>query len=281
MTEPFIDFTGQVAWVAGAARRPGIGAEAARILARHGAAVACVDVVVPQPSEADTYEVDQAALDTVVASVEAEGGRAIALGVDLTNADRVAESVAATVDAFGRIDLCANLSGGTGPRLGTGALIDVTLPVWQRTLDANLTAAWLGSQACARQMIEQGSGGAIVNLASNTALTGEPNFSASSAARAGVVRMTEVLAMELAPHGIRANSVCPLGVAPEAGGGNPGLEYTAIAHKGNVEDWVRDLIPLGRMQSPAETARVIVFLLSRAASFVSGEHVLVSGGARF
>jgi NAD(P)-dependent dehydrogenase (short-subunit alcohol dehydrogenase family) len=253
----------------------------ARLLARYGADVACVDVVVAEPHEADTYEVDRAALDAAATGVEAEGRRSLALAVDLTDADRVAESVAATVEAFGRVDLCANLSGGTGPRLGTAPLLDVTPAVWRRTLDANLTAAWLGSQACARQMIEQGGGGAIVNLASSAALTGERNFGAFSAARAGVVRMTEVLAMELAPHGIRANSVCPLGVAPAAGGGNPGLEHTAMVHKGSVDDWVRDLIPLGRMQSPEETANVIVFLLSGAASFVSGEHVLVSGGARF
>jgi NAD(P)-dependent dehydrogenase (short-subunit alcohol dehydrogenase family) len=173
------------------------------------------------------------------------------------------------------------VSGGTGPRFGTGPLVDVDPETWHRTLDINLTATWLGAQACARQMIEQGTGGAIVNLASSAALTGERHFGAFSAARAGVVRMTEVLAYELAPYGIRANSVCPLGVSPEAGGGNPGLEYTAVAHKGNVDDWVRDLIPLGRMQAPDETANVIVFLLSSAASFVSGEHVLVSGGARF
>ena len=276
-----ISFEGKVAWVAGAARRPGIGAAVARLLARHGAAVACVDVVVPDPTEADTYEVDRAALDAVVAAVEAEGGRAIGLPVDLTDPDRVGESVARTVEAFGRVDLCANLSGGTGPRLGTGPILDLSIRTWHRTLDANLTATWLGAQACARQMIEQGSGGAIVSLASSAALTGEPNFGAFSAARAGVVRMTEVLASELAPHRIRANSVCPLGVAPAAGGGNPGLEFTADAHKGNVDDWVRDLIPLGRMQSPEETANVMVFLLSDAASFVTGEHVQVTGGARF
>jgi NAD(P)-dependent dehydrogenase (short-subunit alcohol dehydrogenase family) len=276
-----IDFTGKVAWVSGAARRPGIGAAVARLLARHGADVACVEVVVDAPNDADTYEASADALEAVVAAVEAEGRRALGLATDLTDPGRVAESVARTVEALGRVDLCANLSGGTGPRFGTGPLLEVSPRVWQRTIDANLTAAWLGSRACAQQMIEQGTGGAIVNLASSAALTGEPNFGAFSAARAGVVRMTEVLAMELAAHGIRANSVCPLGVAPAAGGGNPGLVHTAVAHKGDVDEWVRDLIPLGRMQSPDETANVIVFLLSDAASFVSGEHVLVSGGARF
>jgi NAD(P)-dependent dehydrogenase (short-subunit alcohol dehydrogenase family) len=276
-----IDFTGKVAWVAGAARRPGVGAAVARLLARHGADVACVDVVVDRPREADTYEADRGALADVVAAVEAEGRRALGLVVDLTDPDRVAESVARTVDTFGRVDCCANVSGGTGPRFGTAPLLDVSLATWRRTIDANLTASWLGAQACARQMIDQGGGGAIVNLASSAALTGEPNFGAFSAARAGVVRMTEVLAIELAPHGIRANSVCPLGISPAAGGGNPGLEFTAGARKGDVDQWVHDLIPLGRMQTPEETARVMVFLLSDAASFVTGEHVQVTGGARF
>ena len=276
-----IDFSGQVAWVSGAARKPGMGAAVARILAEHGADVALVDVVVDHPPEADTYEASPERLEAAVAAVEATGRRALALPIDVTDPDQVADSVARTVEAFGRVDLCANISGGTGPRFGTGPLLDVDPGTWHRTLDINLTATWLGAQACARQMIEQGTGGAIVNLASSAALTGERHFGAFSAARAGVVRMTEVLAYELAPHGIRANSVCPLGVSPDADGGNPGLEYTAVAHKGNVDDWVRDLIPLGRMQSPDETANVIVFLLSSAASFVTGEHVLVSGGARF
>lgn len=276
-----IDFTGKVAWVSGAARKPGMGAATARLLARHGADVACVDVVVPEPSPADTYEASPEGLAAVVAAVEAEGRRALPLAIDVTDPAQVEDSVARTVEVLGRVDLCANLSGGTGPRLGTAPLLDVAPDVFRRTLDANLTATWLGARACARRMIEQGTGGAIVNLASSAALTGEPHFGAFSAARAGVVRMTEVLAMELAAHGIRANSVCPLGVAPGAGGGNPGLEYTAVAHKGDVDSWVRDLIPLGRMQSPEETANVVVFLLSEAASFVSGEHVLVSGGARF
>jgi meso-butanediol dehydrogenase/(S,S)-butanediol dehydrogenase/diacetyl reductase len=276
-----MDFEGKVAWVSGAARKPGMGAAVARILARHGADVACVDVVVPEPTAADTYEASPEGLAAVVAAVEAEGRRALGLAIDPTDPDEVAASVARTVETLGRVDLCANLSGGTGPRFGTGPLLDVSPQIWQRTLDANLTATWLGAQACARQMIAQGDGGAIVNLASSAALTGEPSFGAFSAARAGVVRMTEVLAYELAAHNIRANSVCPLGVAPAAGGGNPGLEFTAMQHKGDVDAWVRDLIPLGRMQSPEETANVMVFLLSDAASFVTGENVQVTGGARF
>jgi NAD(P)-dependent dehydrogenase (short-subunit alcohol dehydrogenase family) len=150
---------------------------------------------------------------------------------------------------------------------------------WHRTIDANLTAMFLGSRACARQMIEQGSGGAIVSLASSAAISGEANFGAFSAARAGVVRLTEVLAAELGPHGIRANSVCPLGVSPEQGGGNPGLVTGAVKQGLTPAQWITSRIPLGRMQSADETAAVMVFLASDEASFVSGEHVIVAGGA--
>jgi NAD(P)-dependent dehydrogenase (short-subunit alcohol dehydrogenase family) len=113
------DFAGKVAWVAGAARPPGMGRSVAVQLARRGADVACVDVVVPEPATDQAYEVSREALETTADAVRAEGRRALVLPVDLTDADSVDESVRATVAEFGRIDVCANLSGGTGPRLGT------------------------------------------------------------------------------------------------------------------------------------------------------------------
>ena len=274
-----IDFTGKVAWVAGAARRPGIGRAAAVQLARLGADVACVDVVTPTPIEEVSYRVSRDALDATAAAVEAEGRRVLTLPVELTDPDAVEDSVAATVDAFGRVDVCCNLSGGTGPDLGNGSLLRLEPASWAAAIDANLTTVWLGARACARRMIEQGDGGVIVSLSSSAGVVGEPGFGAFSAARGGVLRLTEVLATELASHGIRANAVCPLGVSPAAGGGNPGLEHGTAARRGTLDDWVRATIPLGRMQTPDETAAVIVFLASDAASFVSGQAVTVAGGA--
>ncbi len=271
------DFAGKVAWVAGAARRPGIGRATAVELARRGADVACVDVVTDAPLEAESYRVSRDALDATAAAVTAEGRRALTLAVELTDPDAVEDSVAATLDAFGRVDVCCNLSGGTGPELGNGSLLALEPASWRATLDANLTAVWLGARACARRMIEAGNGGAIVSLSSSAGVAGQAGFGAFSAARAGVLRLTEVLATELAPHQIRANAVCPLGVSPAAGGGNPGLER-GVARRG-LDDWVRATIPLGRMQSPDETAAVVVFLASDAASFVSGQAITVAGGA--
>jgi NAD(P)-dependent dehydrogenase (short-subunit alcohol dehydrogenase family) len=273
------DFVGKVAWVAGAARRPGIGRAAAVQLARRGADVACVDVVTATPDDADSYRVSQEALDATAAAVEGERRRALPLAVELTDPEAVEASVAATVETFGRIDVCCNLSGGTGPHLGNGSLLRLEPDSWTAALDANLTAVWLGARSCARRMVEQGDGGAIVSLSSSAGVAGEPGFGAFSAARGGVLRLTEVLATELAPHRIRANAVCPLGVSPEAGGGNPGLEHGAARRRGSLDEWVEATIPLGRTQDPNETAAVIVFLAGDEASFVSGQAITVAGGA--
>ena len=178
----------------------------------------------PTPIDDESYRVSREALDVTAAAVGATGRRVLTQGVELTDPDAVEDSVAATVDAFGRIDVCCNLSGGTGPELGNGSLLKLDPASWTAALDANLTTVWLGARACARRMVEQGDGGAIVSLSSSAGVIGEPGFGAFSAARGGVLRLTEVLATELAPHGIRANTVCPLGVSPAAGGGNPGLE---------------------------------------------------------
>jgi NAD(P)-dependent dehydrogenase (short-subunit alcohol dehydrogenase family) len=274
-----IDFTGKVAWVAGAARPPGIGRATAVALARLGADVACVDMVDDAAAGAEqSFRVPLAALEVTAAAVRGEGRRALVLPIDVTDAEAVDASVATTVAELGRLDVGCNLSGGTGPDLGNGRMVDLDVASWQAALDANLTAAWLGTRACARVMAEQGSGGAIVSLSSSAALVAEPGFGAFAAARAGLVRMTEGMAQELGPVGIRVNAVCPLGVSP-AGSGNPGLVAGATRSDRTLGEWAKARIPLGRLQEAQETANVVVFLASDAASFVSGQSILVAGGA--
>ena len=273
-----IDFRGKVAWVAGAARPPGIGRAVAIGLARLGADVACVDIVDDAAGTGQSFRVTQAGLEATAEAVRAEGQRALVLPVDVTDAEAVAASVATTVGELGRLDVGCNLSGGTGPALGNGPLVDLDPAGWRAAVDANVTAALLGAQACARAMIEQGSGGAIVSLSSSAALVSEPGFGAFAAARAALGRITEGLARELGPNGIRVNAVCPLGVAPGTEG-NPGLVAGAARNGRSLEEWARARIPLGRLQAPEETANVILFLASDAASFVSGQSILVAGGA--
>jgi NAD(P)-dependent dehydrogenase (short-subunit alcohol dehydrogenase family) len=275
-----ISFEGQVAWVAGAARPPGIGRAVAIQLARLGADVACVDVVDDEAPPEQSYRVPRSALEEVAEAVRAEGRRALVHAVELTDSKAVEQSVVDATEELGRVDVSCNLSGGTGPDLGTGGLVYIEPESFRAAIDANLTATWLGARCCARQMALQvkagGPPGSIVNLASSAALAGAPEVGAFSAARAGVVRLTEVLALELAQYGIRANAVCPLGVSPHQGAGNPGLTQGVT---GGTPEWVRTTIPLGRYQQPDETAAVIVFLASDAASFVTGQAITVAGGA--
>jgi len=273
-----IDLTGKVAWVAGAARPPGIGRATAVGLARVGADVACVDIVDDAAGPEQSFRVTTAALEATADAVRAEGRRALVLPVDLIDADAVDASVAMTVAELGRLDIGCNLSGGTGPAMGNGPLVELTPEAWTAALDANVTAAFLGARACARVMREQGGGGAIVSLSSSAALVAEPGFGAFAAARAALGRMTEGLARELGPNGIRVNAVCPLGVDPGTEG-NPGLVAGATRGGRSLEDWAAARVPLGRLQGPEETANVILFLASDLASFVSGQSILVAGGA--
>ena len=273
------DLAGRVAWVAGAARPPGIGRAVAVQLARRGADVACVDVVDDAPAPGQSYRVTRDELERTAAAVRAEGRRALVLAVDLADAVAVDASVRETVERLGGLDIGCNLSGGTGPDLGNAPVLDLDEAGWRAALEANLTTVWLGSRACARRMVDAGTPGSIVNLSSSAGVRGEPGFGAFSAARGGVLRLTEVLAAELAPHGIRVNAVCPLGVATDDGG-NPGLERGATREGATLADWVAATIPLGRLQSPEETAAVITFLAGDGASFVTGEAITVAGGAR-
>ena len=141
-----------------------------------------------------------------------------------------------------------------------------------------------GTMLCAREAVRRmstrhgGRGGAIVNLSSSAALVAEPGFGAFAAARAALGRMTEGRARELGPDGIRVNAVCPMGVEPGPSG-NPGLVAGATRGGRSLEDWAAARIPLGRLQGPEETANVILFLASDLAGFVSGQSILVAGGA--
>lgn len=271
-------FAGQVALVTGAVRPPHMGRATALRLAAEGADVVIVDSPATGDPDADSDATATGALEDLVAEIQALGRRALAVPVKVLGADQASHLVDVIVHELGHLDVVCHLGGGTGPRLGTGPLVDITDEAWSTCLDANLLSPWFVASAAARRMRVQGTGGAIVLLSSYAVLDNPERYGAFCAARTGVVRLAEVLAQQCARDGVRVNTVLPLGVSPGSAP-NPGLA-DLVRHQGaEASSWATDRIPMGRMQEAEETAAVFAFLASDDASFVSGQSIAVAGGA--
>jgi NAD(P)-dependent dehydrogenase (short-subunit alcohol dehydrogenase family) len=271
----------RVALVSGVARPPGIGRAVALRLARSGHSIVCADVVAEAP--ADTGAAHPDVFTDVVAEVEdvAQGLGAAIQAVPMTRTDQGAwhDLVTSALARFGRLDVCCPLNGVTGPDAGDGSLLDVSDGSWERALELNLNATRRLVAASARAMVDAKRPGAITVLSSQAALVAKAGVGVVGAARAAVDHLVAVWAKELGPSGIRINAVAPLAVAPQDRFRNPGLVALAEREGGSFADWVAQHIPLGRPQDADETAAVIEFLCSDAASFVSGVTIPVHGGA--
>jgi NAD(P)-dependent dehydrogenase (short-subunit alcohol dehydrogenase family) len=274
--------SGKVALVSGVARAHGLGRATALRLARAGATLVVAELV--DQSGNDTATVTRDDFDRVSAEIadaaSAAQTTAIAIPQTATGPQIWQDLVDTTVERAGRLDICCSLNGVTGPAAGDGLLLDITPSAWQRAVDINLTAGFLLMTAAARAMIAGGQGGSIVQLSTSATRTAKPHAGAVGATRRAVEFLIETLAQEVGEYGIRCNAVAPLGIASTTGHGNPGLERLAAREGGgNIEEWVRRTIPLGRFQDVDETAACIEFLCSDDASFVSGVTLPVMGGA--
>lgn len=243
------DLTGKNALVTGAAN--GIGFAIARLLAEKGARVVLNDVDI----------------DAARAAVASIGERHFVIQADVSNEDEVNRMVSEAVTLLGGIDILVNNAGvsdGAVPTLGQ------SLAVFERTLATHVNGTFLVSKAVVARMA-QSSGGAIVNLGSIAGQLGVPIRTAYSVAKAGVAMMTRVLACEWASLGIRVNAVAP-------GYVRTGL-VTKLIVDGRLDPArICTRTPLGRMAEPEEIARVVVFLASDDASYVTGAVVPVDGG---
>ena len=270
--------SGKVALVTGAARRRGIGRATALRLAREGADVACLDIARPYDEFPEYGVATSDELAEVVAEIEGMGRRAIALRADVSESAQVDAAVAEAVDRLGAVDLCANVAGGAGLGMGAGPLLQLGDDEWNRVLAVNLTGTYYVSQACARHMIGRGASGRIVNVSSQAGKRGFSFLGAYCAAKAGVIMLTQALALELGQFGITVNAVCPGTVDTDLTNKDGMLRRVVEMSGGDFDAWVRAEIPLGRLQEPGEVAGAIAWLFSDDASYVTGEAVNVSGG---
>jgi NAD(P)-dependent dehydrogenase (short-subunit alcohol dehydrogenase family) len=270
-------FDGVVALVTGAARPRGIGRATALRLAEGGADVACLDLARPYdeaPAHATASADD---LDGVVAEIEALGRRAVGVRADVSDEAAVEAAVAEATEALGTITAVANVAGGSGPGFGLGPLLSVPAAEFERVLDVNLLGTWLVSRATAQRMVGAGVGGRICNVSSQAGKRGFPMLGAYCAAKAGVILLTQTMALELGPSGIAVNAVCPGTVDTDLINPN-GMMETLLGGEEGLRSFIDREIPLGRLQSAEEIAAAICWLLSDDARGVTGEALNVSAG---
>ena len=167
---------------------------------------------------------------------------------------------------FGRLDVWVNNVGGSDEKT-VRDLVETPDEIWRAQLELNLTSAFQGAKAAAQRMTD---GGVIVNISSGAGTRGSPRTGPYAAAKAGMINLTQTLALELAPRGIRVNAVSPGPVATEAF-----LEVLGVSDR---LDELEATIPLGRLGTPDDIAAAVVFMASPAASWVTGQNLLVAGG---
>jgi NAD(P)-dependent dehydrogenase (short-subunit alcohol dehydrogenase family) len=269
-------FEGVVALVTGAARPRGIGRATAVRLAQGGADVACLDMARPYV-EAPAHGVATSDdLDSVVAEIEALGRKAIGVRADVSDPDEVEAAVAEATDALGTITAVANVAGGGGPGFGVGPLISVAPEEFRRVLDVNLVGTWLVSKACAQRMVDARVPGRICNVSSQAGKRPFPMLGAYCSAKAGVILLTQSMALELGPAQISVNAVCPGTVDTNLV--NPDGMFETMLGEAGLASYLEREIPLRRLQSAEEIAAAICWLLSDDARGVTGEAVNVSAG---
>jgi meso-butanediol dehydrogenase/(S,S)-butanediol dehydrogenase/diacetyl reductase len=267
---------GKVALVTGAGRSGGLGEAIAQRLAAEGAAVVVTDLAAADAHlPADRIGSTQG-IDEVVAAIRAAGGQAAGCTLDVRNEMQAAGAVAFAVREFGALDILVN-NAGVGYLMQP--LIDMPRDRWETVLGVNLTGAFLCSQAAARQMILQGRGGRIINIASVAAKSGSLHLAAYAASKHGLIGLTRSAALELGPHGITVNAVCPNHVTTQLGAVQNA--YRAAQRGQSVDDYLAEMrgrIPLGRVGLAVDTAKACAFLCSAEANYITGESMNVSGG---
>jgi NAD(P)-dependent dehydrogenase (short-subunit alcohol dehydrogenase family) len=245
---------GKVAIVTGAASNPGLGRTTAITLAREGAKVIVTDI-------------DAAGAESCASEIRDAGGEALALHQDVTSEDGWKDIIAATVEAYGRLDVLVNNAG-----IAVLKMVDqMSLADWNRQIEVNLTSVFLGCKYAMPEMKKAG-GGSLVNLSSVAGIIGLANCVAYGAAKGGVRIMSKALAMEGAADNIRSNSV------------HPGVIWTNMQAQATGSTDIADArvpasrVPLGRVGEPQDIANCVLYLSSDEANYVTGAEFVIDAG---
>jgi glucose 1-dehydrogenase len=247
-----MDLQGKVAVVTGAAS--GIGQAIAVAFAQAGAAVV-VDYIGDLSTPRETE-----------GKIAAVSGRSVSVAADISTPEGVESLFRKTIAEFGKLDILVN-NAGVEKKI---AFIDFPLQEWLRIVTVNLTGPFLCSQAAARQMIAQGSGGRIINISSVHEDLPMPTNAPYCASKGGLRMLMRTIAVELAPHGITVNNI------------GPGATFTPIdkdvESDPKLNQQILSGIPLGRWGKPEEVAQLALYLASDAAAYVTGSTYFIDGG---
>jgi NAD(P)-dependent dehydrogenase (short-subunit alcohol dehydrogenase family) len=243
----------KVAIVTGASS--GIGFAAAKLFAHEGAKVIVAARRKPE-------------LEALVAAIEAAGGTALARAGDVRSEDFAQALVTLALDRFGRLDIGFNNAGTLGEM---GPTVNVSLAGWAEALETNLSSAFLGAKHQAGPMLERGAGSIIFTSTFVGHTVGFPGAAAYAASKAGLIGLTQALAAEFGPQGVRVNALLPGAVDTPM--------YRAMNNTAESQSFITNLHALKRVANPEELARAALFLASDDASFVTGSAMLADGGA--
>ncbi len=250
----------KVALITGGGR--GIGRGVALRYAREGARLALVDI-------------EQAHLDETAKELDAAGAQFITVRGDVSSSADVRNFFDKTVERFGRLDILVNNAGIGNPPV---PIINMPEEAWDRTLAVNLKSVFLCSKAAALQFIKQGGGGRIISVASQAGKTGYAMLTPYCASKAGIVLFTQAFAKEVGQYKINVNCVCPGTIdTPLLRGAGLGLENSDELFE-RLIGGVLPSIPLGRLGYPEDVAKLITFLASDDADYMTGQAINISGG---
>jgi len=277
---------GKVALLTGAGGMKGIGRACALKLASQGADIVISDFK-REPKDLPPQEVKAQwrSIDSVAEEVEALGRRCVKIWCDLTVSEQIEDMARRAADQCGHVDILVNNARAIIGRDRVG-ITELREEVWERFLRVNTTAVFLVTKFVGRIMVEKGNGGRIINIASDASKRARPKMAAYSTSKFAVIGLTQASALDLAPHRITVNAVCPGSVNTDR------LNYweadQARAKGLSLEEFRASIVteagksvPLGRIAEPEDVAKLVAFLASDEAAFITGQAYNVNGGTLF
>lgn len=266
----------KAALITGAGRRNGIGAAIALELAANGVHVAVSDICAPPTTLPHGGNAGWDELQEVAAEIMGKGVKSLPIQADVTNTADIKAMISAVESEFGRLDILVN---NAGVIIGPAPVRYMAEEAWRKMLEINATGVFLCCQNALPLMLKSAPGGRIINISSIAALRPRIFMSAYAASKAAVIALTQSLAQEIGEFGITANAILPGDV--DTGMKQWGMKLESMVKGQEYDEVVADLvgrIPAGRIGEPQDVARLVAFLASDEAEFITGQAINLTGG---